>query len=81
MKNVKLSVEYSAHKSSWMDKKIFTDWFTNIFIPVVKADHEEGKKYLLLVDNAPSHLEEEILNKTDPVVSVNFLHYRNHSTQ
>lgn len=71
-----LPVTYRAQKSSWMSSDIFLDWYTNTFIPEVKQFREkEGKtgKVLLIIDNAPTHPDIDILNKIDEDFSVMFL--------
>ena len=53
-----LPVHYYSQKKSWMDCKIFKDWFHERFVPSVRKFCDENrlkKKALLLLDNAPSH--------------------------
>ena len=53
-----LSVIYKNKKSSWMDRELFEEWFTECFVPEVQEEQwRTGRsgKVVLLVDNAPSH--------------------------
>lgn len=60
-KNVKvesLPVTYKSQSRAWVTKEIFHDWYTNSFVPQVKAELKKNKlpmKALLLLDNAPGH--------------------------
>lgn len=61
LKNVNqnlLPVHYYAQKNSWMNQKIFIDWFQNVFVVQVKKylkSQNLPEKALLIMDNAPSH--------------------------
>lgn len=57
-KNVKkseLGVDYVANKKAWMNNKVFTDWLKNLNSEMRK----QGRKILLLLDNASSHGKQE----------------------
>ena len=64
-----LPVDYYAQKSSWMDSSIyFQTWFHDKFVPRWrKALAEKGvpKKVILLLDNAPSHLNVDCIRSSD----------------
>lgn len=71
-----LPVVYKSQKNSWMDTKIFTGWYENVFIPQVKKNQEKTGstgKVLLVIDNAPSHPSEMTLNSNDGKFNVLFL--------
>ncbi|KAJ8720806.1 hypothetical protein PYW08_006271 [Mythimna loreyi] len=78
-KHVNMSVMpivYTSQKSAWMDSTIFMEWFTETFIPSVKAHQlKNGKreKTLLLLDNAPTHPSCDVLNEKDEFIKVMFL--------
>lgn len=73
VKKENLPVKYMNNKSAWMDKKLFMQWFKEVFIPEVKEKHGGRTKVLLLLDNAPSHPAAEDLNAVDSAVQVVFL--------
>ena len=54
--------------------KVFNHWYENVFIPAVR-ERKPGPevKFLLLVDNAPSHPSAEILNSIDSQFEIMFL--------
>lgn len=63
-----LPVDYYAQKNSWMDSAIFSQWFKEKFIPRCrKALKEKGlaEKAILLLDNAPSHPDVDMLQSDD----------------
>jgi len=69
-KNVKtLPIFYKNQSKAWMTAALFTEWYDEIFIPQVKKHQKflgkEGNKVLLVVDNAPSHPTEELLERED----------------
>lgn len=76
-KNVKcLPLTYKAQKSAWMTSSLFLEWYKDDFIPNVKAFRKrENKtgKVLLLMDNAPSHPEVDVMNSVDQDFQVMFL--------
>lgn len=58
----------SNQKSAWIDKNIFKTWFFDEFVPEVTKflnERELPQKALLLIDNAPSHPDEEVLCSGD----------------
>ncbi|XP_058800605.1 jerky protein homolog-like [Phymastichus coffea] len=71
--NILLPVKYTSSKSAWMSKKLFLDWFENVFIQEVKEKHPVHRKVLLLLDNAPSHPSVDELNQIDETIQVKFL--------
>lgn len=71
-----LPVHYYAQPSAWMSQAIFTDWFKNVFVPFVKQDLRSKNlepKTILLLDNAPSHPEVELLKSDDKNITCIFL--------
>ena len=59
-----------------MNSQVFIDWYTNDFIPRVKRQREQedrNGKFLLVLDNAPSHPSEDKLNEIDSCFRVMFL--------
>lgn len=59
-----LPVFYKNQKSAWMDRDLFKLWFDEEFVPQVQnflKSKDLPEKALLLLDNAPSHPNEEIL--------------------
>lgn len=60
-----LPVQYSAQKKAWMDRKIFSQWFHETFVPAVRKELKKKKlplKAILIIDNAPSHPSDVILS-------------------
>lgn len=74
-KNVKtMLVHYRSHPNGWIDREIFIDWYTRIFLPSAKWKASgRNNKFLLLLDNAPSHPTAEELNSIDEFCTVVFL--------
>ena len=74
MKN--LPVDYYNQKGAWMNTEIFEDWFKTKWVPEVR-DFLKSKglpqKAVLLIDNAPSHLNETILKTNDGLMIAKFL--------
>lgn len=70
----KLPAKYSNQKSAWMDKKLFLQWYTEVFLPDVRKVHlntpENPRRVILLLDNAPSHPSSEELNAIDDTCEV-----------
>lgn len=61
--SMKLPVEYTSTRSAWMTSFTFKNWFTNSFVPDVKAFmRSQGlpEKALLLLDNAPCHQLDDV---------------------
>ncbi|GFW53487.1 tigger transposable element-derived protein 1 [Trichonephila clavipes] len=53
-----LPVHWMANPKAWMTTAIFTEWFSNCFVPEVEAYMKEKSldfKVLLIIDNAASH--------------------------
>ena len=64
----KLPVHYYNQKNSWMDSSIFSDWFKLKFVPQCrKALKDRGlpDSAVLLVDNAPSHPDVDLLQSDE----------------
>lgn len=73
-KNCQLPVTYRATSRGWMTRTLFSEWFKTDFVPEVKKflhTIEKPQKALLLIDNAPSHPQEEI--SSDPNFKILFL--------
>lgn len=74
-----LPVKYMSQKKGWMDRTLFTEWYDTIFVPAVKRHQEmlgkEGKKVILLLDNAPSHPSEKLLERENGKYVAKFLPY------
>ena len=71
-----LPVHYYAQNKSWMDCRLFTEWFHERFVPSVRKfcrDKGIEEKALLLVDNAPSHPSSATLHSEDGRVKTLFL--------
>ena len=67
---------YTNQRKAWMNCQIFTESYDNNFIPGVKKHQKEiGKsgKVLLVLDNAPSHPNAEILEHENGMFKVIFL--------
>lgn len=66
-KNVKkLPVVYKNQNKAWMTSALFTEWFDDVFIPDVKKYQKKINKkgnVLLLLDNAPTHPSESLLER------------------
>ena len=63
-----LPVEYCGQKSAWMNSEIFHAWFHNSFIPTVRKELSSlglEPKAVLVLDNCPSHPNEEDLISDD----------------
>ena len=73
-KNVnELPVVYAAQLSAWMDRGIFRNWYSKVFHPEVHKNKEEDAKFLLILDNAPSHPNCMEFNARDPSCQVVYL--------
>ncbi|GFS31328.1 jerky protein homolog-like [Trichonephila inaurata madagascariensis] len=67
---------YKVQKSAWMNSTLFSEWYSKDFIPNVKKLRErEGKtgRVLLILNNAPCHPPDEILNAIYDNLSVMYL--------
>lgn len=57
-----LPVHWMANKKAWVTTALFTEWFTNYFLPEVEIYMKQKAldfKVLLILDNAPGHLQLE----------------------
>ncbi|XP_066260443.1 jerky protein homolog-like [Euwallacea similis] len=75
-KNFTCSLDYEHSKTAWMTTYIFKKWFHHSFVPQVTrflSNKELPIKALLLLDNAPSHLNEEELKSEDEQIVTMFL--------
>uniref|UniRef100_S4RIC1 HTH psq-type domain-containing protein n=1 Tax=Petromyzon marinus TaxID=7757 RepID=S4RIC1_PETMA len=66
-----LPVHYRHNKKAWMTAVLFEDWFVNCFIPEVKEHCRKNGipfKIMLILDNAPGHLQ--YIGDNDPNVVV-----------
>lgn len=73
-KNVKkLPVEYRGQKSAWITRDLTLDWYENIFLPAVIEKHGAEHKFLLLLDNAPSHPSIKKFEKISDLCRVMYL--------
>lgn len=71
-----LPVDYYHNKAAWMNREVFTDWFKTRFIPEVHQHLGSTglpQKAVLLLDNAPSHPNEDILKSEDGNICVKYL--------
>eukprot|EP00117_Sycon_ciliatum_P016527 scpid93245/ scgid15916/ Jerky protein homolog-like; Human homolog of mouse jerky gene protein len=71
-----LPVHYMSQKKSWMDCKLFGEWFHQRFVPSVRKfcqDKGLEEKALLLLDNAPSHPSSTLLQSDDGKIKAMFL--------
>lgn len=71
-----LPVTYRHQKKAWMDQKIFTDWFRNVFVPNVQSHLRSMSlppNAILFLDNAPAHPEESLLKSDDGNIICHFL--------
>jgi hypothetical protein len=69
-----LPVTWRSNSKAWVIANLFQDWFSNTFVPAVKAYLLESNlsfKCLLLLDNAPGHPQS--LGDLFPEVKVVFL--------
>ncbi|EFN66481.1 Jerky protein-like protein-like [Camponotus floridanus] len=75
LKNIKsLSVVYMKQKNAWMDNKLMSRWYREIFLPEIECVHRSNnEKCLLLIDNARSHVFTEHLNSINERCRVIFL--------
>ena len=70
-----LSVVYRHQKNAWVNNTIFSDWFSNHFVPeATKRLVEMGveAKVLLIMDNCSAHPSDEELNTEDRLAKVLF---------
>lgn len=71
-----LPVTYYNQKAAWMDRVIFKNWFDHNFVPQVR-EHLKSiglpERAVLLLDNAPSHPNENVLKSDDGQIFVKYL--------
>uniref|UniRef100_A0A8C3VQD3 JRK like n=1 Tax=Catagonus wagneri TaxID=51154 RepID=A0A8C3VQD3_9CETA len=71
-----LPVSYFSQKGAWMDLSIFRQWFDKIFVPQVR-EHLRSKglqeKAVLLLDNSPTHPNENVLRSDDGQIFAKYL--------
>ena len=71
-----LPVSYFSQKGAWMDLSIFRQWFDKIFVPEVR-EHLRSKglqeKAVLLLDNSPTHPNENVLRSDDGQIFAKYL--------
>ena len=63
-----LPIYYRGSKKGWMTKQLFKEWFYEEFVPPVRRFSTENciqPKAILLLDNAPAHLQEDELKSDD----------------
>ena len=75
-----LPVIYYHSNKAWFNSAIFSNWFSNHFVPVVRIYQEEVLKIspdevraILILDNAPAHPSEDILSSKDGKIKVLFM--------
>lgn len=70
-----LPVDYYNQKSAWMNCDIFQNWFDTKFVPQVRKHLKTIglEKAVLLIDNAPSHPNENVLKSSDGKIFAKFL--------
>ncbi|XP_036598361.1 jerky protein homolog-like [Trichosurus vulpecula] len=71
-----LPVSYFSQKGAWMDLSIFRQWFDKIFVPQVREYlRSKGlqEKAVLLLDNSPTHPNENVLRSDDGQIFVKYL--------
>lgn len=71
-----LPVSYFSQKGAWMDLSIFRQWFDKIFVPQVR-EHLRSRglqeKAVLLLDNSPTHPNENVLRSEDGQIFAKYL--------
>lgn len=71
-----LPVSYFSQKGAWMDLSIFRQWFDKIFVPQVR-EYLKSKglqeKAVLLLDNSPTHPNENVLRSDDGQIFAKYL--------
>ena len=50
---------YTTTKNGWMEERVFTNWFTKVFIPLTKPD-DPNEARLFIFDGHPSHISFEM---------------------
>ncbi|XP_060597343.1 tigger transposable element-derived protein 6-like [Ruditapes philippinarum] len=67
VKKTELGVKYVANKKAWMNNKVFTDWLVDLNSDM----RRQGRKILMLLDNASSHGKQEYYTLSN--VEIKFL--------
>ncbi|XP_005856792.1 PREDICTED: jerky protein homolog-like [Myotis brandtii] len=71
-----LPVSYFSQKGAWMDLSIFRQWFDKIFVPQVR-EHLRSRglqeKAVLLLNNSPTHPNENVLRSDDGQIFAKYL--------
>ncbi|XP_046393146.1 jerky protein homolog-like [Ischnura elegans] len=69
-----LPLFYMSQPKAWMTAALFTEWYDSIFVPEVKKYQKtigkEGSKVLLIIDSAPIHPTENILERENGLFKV-----------
>lgn len=74
LKNINSIPVYVKQKNAWMNKKLMSKWYREVFLPEIDRVHSSSnEKCLLLLDNAHSHLLTEHLNSINERCQVIFL--------
>ena len=71
-----LPVDYENSHKGWATKATFERWFQNTFIPEVRRfciEKNLRPSALLVLDNAPSHFEGDVLQSDDGLIRVIYL--------
>ena len=75
-----LLVVYYHSKKVWFNFAIFSNWFSNDFMPAVRIYQEEALKIspdkvraILILDNAPAHPSKDTLSSKDEKIKVLFI--------
>ena len=75
-----LPLVYCHSKKAWFNSAIFSNWFSNHFVPAARIHQEEVLKIspnevrsILILDNAPAHPGEGILSSGDGKIKVLFM--------
>ena len=75
-----LPVVYCYFKKVWFNFTVFSNWFSNYFVPAVRIYQEDVVKIsrdevraILILDNAPAHPSEDILSSRYGKIKVLFM--------
>ena len=72
----KLPVTYRSQHNTWITATIFKDWFSNVFVPKVKAHlftMNLPLRAILLIDNFPVHPPDLVAKTSDGSIICHFL--------
>lgn len=67
-KPIPADVFYTSSKNAWQTRRLFKQWFDDVFVPSVKRFAQEKglpEKALLVLDNASAHKEFDIIGNED----------------